>query len=272
MRLLLAGMACSLMFSPLALGAETAAAPAKASGSEGGPSLAQKSQNPVADMISVPFQYNLNFGVGPDNDEQSILNIQPVYPMKLTESWNLIHRTIIPVVDQPDPVNKSGLSDIQYQGYLTPAKPKGLIWGIGPVVTMPTASDDKLGTEKWSAGPGLVVLKIEGPWVVGGVANNTMSFAGDDDRASVNQFFAQYFINYNWPDFYFSSGPAITANWQADGGDQWTVPFGGGFGKIFKPKRLPPLNAKFGAYYNVEKPHDAADWQLQIQVAVLFPK
>ena len=233
--------------------------------------LAKAAQNPVGDLISVPFQFNFNFGVGPDNDVQSILNIQPVYPINLTEDWNLINRLIIPVIDQPDPVNESGLGDIQYQGFITPAVPKGLIWGVGPVLSIPTASDDLLGSEQWSGGAGVVMLKIAGPWVVGGVLNNIWSFEGDDDRADVNALFFQYFINYNFPSFYLTRAPAITSNWEADSNERWTVPFGGGLGKIIKVGNL-PLNCQIGAYYNVEHPEDTANWQARVQVQLMFPK
>jgi len=234
--------------------------------------LAKAAQNPVGDLISVPFQYNANFGVGPDNDVQSILNIQPVYPLSLSEEWNWINRIIIPVIDQPAPVDKSGFGDIQYQGFFTPAQPKGWIWGVGPVLSFPTASDELLGSEQWSAGPGMVLLKIAGPWVFGGLVNNIWNFEGADDRENVNTFFSQYFVNYNFPDFYLTTAPSITANWMAEDDQRWTVPFGGGVGKILKIKGLPPLNCQLAAYYNVEHPDDAAEWQARVQVQLMFPK
>ena len=233
--------------------------------------LAKAAQNPVGDLISIPFQYNANFGVGPEDEVQSILNIQPVYPINLTEEWNWINRIIIPVIDQPSPVDEFGLGDVQYQGFLTPAKPKGLIWGVGPVFSFPTASEDLLGSEQWSAGAGIVLLKITGPWVVGGLANNIWSVDGEDDREDVNTLFAQYFINYNFPRFYLVSAPAITANWKADSGEQWTIPFGGGLGKIIKIGKL-PLNCQLAAYYNVEHPTDGAERQTRLQIQLMFPK
>ncbi len=233
--------------------------------------LARISQNPVGNMSSLPFQYNLNFNVGPDNDEQSILNIQPVYPININEDWNWINRVIIPVIDQPSPVNKSGLGDIQYQGFLTPTEPGKIIWGLGPVISIPTASDDLLGSEKWSGGAGLVLLKMKGPWVFGSIINNIWSFEGSDDREDVNAFFWQYFINYNLPGFYFTSAPAITADWKADSSDRWTIPFGGGVGKIIKIGKL-PVNCQLNSYYNVEHPDGGADWQVRAQVQLMFPK
>jgi hypothetical protein len=238
--------------------------------------LAKKTQNPVSDLISVPFQNNFNFNVGPDNDMQYILNIQPVYPTNLNNEWNWIHRLIIPIIDQPELAHgigdEFGLSDIQYQGYLSPAKPGKLVWGIGPVVSFPTASDASLGTEKWSAGPGAVVLTMKGPWVIGAIINNIWSFAGDDDRADVNQGLLQYFINYNFPGgLYLTTAPIITANWEADSEDRWTVPFGGGIGKIIRIGKL-PVNISAGAYYNVEHPDAGSEWQARLQISLLFPK
>jgi hypothetical protein len=238
--------------------------------------LAKKTQNPVSDLISVPFQSNFNFGVGPDDDMQYILNIQPVYPMNLNNEWNWIHRAIIPFVDQPELApgigDEFGLSDIQYQGYLSPAKPGKWVWGIGPVLSFPTASDESLGTEKWSAGPGAVVLTMRGSWVIGVLANNIWSFAGDDDRADVNQGLVQYFVNYNFPGgLYLTTAPVITADWEADSDERWTVPFGGGIGKILRIGKL-PINASVAAYYNVEHPDNGTEWSIRLQFSLLFPK
>ena len=238
--------------------------------------LAKAAQNPVASMISLPFQNNTNFGVGPGDDTQNILNIQPVIPVKLSENWNLITRTIAPVIYQPELVpgtgSEFGLGDINMTLFLSPAKPGKLIWGIGPALSFPTATDTVLGTDKWSAGPSAVALTMQGPWVVGGLASNLWSYAGDDDRSDVNQFLFQYFINYNLPKgWYVSSAPIITANWEADSGNQWTVPFGGGVGKIFKIGKQ-PLNAQVQAFYNVEKPDNGPDWSLRLQLQFLFPK
>ena len=165
--------------------------------------LAKKTQNPVADLISVPFQNNINFGVGPDDDVQYILNIQPVIPFKLTEDWNLISRTIMPLIYQPELApgvgDVFGLGDIQQSLFLSPAKPGKLIWGVGPILQFPSATDDSLGQGKWGAGPSAVALTVHGPWVLGALINNVWSFAGDSDRKDVNQMLLQPFVNYNLP-------------------------------------------------------------------------
>lgn len=240
--------------------------------------LAKKSQNPIANMISVPIQNNFNFGVGLDNDVQYVGNIQPVIPVRLSEDWNLINRTIIPILYQPrsSPAQGSawGLGDIQYQGFFTPTKAGPLTWGVGPVVSIPSASDSALGSGQWSAGPGLVALTIQGPWVVGGVVNNIWSFAGDSDRRSVNVMTLQYFINYNIPDshgWYVTLSPTITANWSAPGRNQWTVPVGGGVGKVFKVGKQ-PMSAQIQAFGFPAKPDNGPEWGIQFMLKFLFPK
>ena len=238
--------------------------------------LAKQTQNPVANLISLPFQNNTNFDMGPDdNKTQNILNIQPVWPFSLNEDWNLITRTIVPVVSQPGFVpgqdRENGLGDTTFTAFFSPAKSAGLIWGAGPVFLLPTASDDRLGSDKWGAGPSVVLLTIRGSWVAGSLFSNVWSFSGSGDE-DVNLFTWQYFINYNFPGgWYLSSSPIITANWEADSGNEWTVPFGGGFGKVFRVGKL-PLNASVQAFYNMEKPDYGADWTLRLQIQFLFPK
>ena len=236
--------------------------------------LAKKSQNPVSNMISVPFQNNINFNIGPYDRTQNVLNIQPVYPITLSENLNLITRTIIPFISQPigESDSKFGIGDINFTAFFSPADPGKVIWGLGPTFFLPTASDASLGSEKWSVGPALVVLTMPGSWVIGLLANNVWSFAGNEERSDVNQMLLQYFINYNLPDgWYLTSAPVITANWKAESGQQWTVPFGGGFGKIFKIGSQ-PLNAQVQAFANVVKPDNGADWSLRLQLQFLFPQ
>ncbi len=240
--------------------------------------LAKKTQNPVGDLISIPFQNNFNFGVGPNDDMQYILNIQPVYPMSIGEKWNWIHRPIIPLMYQPELApgigDEFGLGDIQYQGYLSPARPGKLIWGVGAVLAFPTATDESLGTEKWLAGPGVVLLTSNGPWVFGALVNNVWSIAGDDDRADVSMAVIQPFVNYNLPGgLYFMTAPIITANWEADSDNAWTIPLGAGIGKIFRVGKVGlPINTSVRAYYNVEHPENAADWSATVQFQLLLPK
>jgi hypothetical protein len=238
--------------------------------------LAKETQNPVSDLISVPFESNFNFGVGPNDDLQYILYVQPVVPFRLSKDWNLITRTIIPLIDQPElgpgVGDVFGLGDIQLSQFLSPAKSGALIWGIGPIFQFPTATDDALGSDKWSAGPTAAALTIRGPWVAGALVNHLWSFAGDDDRADVNQTLIQPIVNYNLPGGWFlSSVPYITANWEKDGDDRWTVPIGIGVGKVHR-FGTQPVSLQLTPYYNVVRPDDAAEWTLQFRINLLFPK
>lgn len=239
--------------------------------------MAKAAQNPVADLISLPFQNNTNFGFGPDDDIQNVLNIQPVIPFHLSENWNLITRTIVPLINQPEVVqgtgDEFGLGDINFTAFFSPKNPtKGIIWGAGPIFAFPTATDEKLGSEKWSLGPSAVALTIQGPWLFGALINNVWSFAGDDDRDDVNAMLVQPFVNYNLPNgWYLVSSPIITANWEAASGNTWLVPLGGGVGKIFRIGNQ-PVNAQIQAFYNVEKPELVGDWTLRFQLQLLFPK
>jgi hypothetical protein len=239
--------------------------------------LTKAAQNPMAELISLPIQNNTNFGYGPLNETQNITNIQPVIPFRLSEDWNLITRTIIPLIDQPGFIpgqgRKFGLGDINLALFVGPRDPGKFIWGAGPIFMLPTASHERLGAEKWGAGPAAVGLTMQGPWVFGALAQNIWSFAGNDDRPDVNQFLFQYFVNYNLPDgWYLTSSPIITANWEADSDNRWTVPVGGGFGKLFTIGKL-PVNAQIQAYYNVIQPDDLGpDWSMRLQVQFLFPK
>ena len=238
--------------------------------------LAKASQNPIANLISLPLQNNTNFGVGPDDETQNILNIQPVWPFSINDKLNLITRTILPVVSQPGVLTGgegrvNGLGDTTFTGFFSPKDSGDTTWGVGPVLLFPTATDDALGSDKWGAGVSLVVLTMPGKWVIGSLFSNVWSFAGSGDQ-DVNLFTFQYFINYNLEDgWYLTTAPIITANWEASSAERWTVPFGAGFGKIFRIGKQ-PINGSVHAYYNVEKPTNGADWQLRLQLQFLFPK
>lgn len=237
--------------------------------------LAKASQNPVASMISFPFQNNLNFGLGPYDRNQYIMNFQPVIPFRLSENWNLITRTIIPVLFQPDvwtdKGGTGGVGDIQASFFVSPARPGKLIWGFGPIVQFPSGTDPLLSQGKWGLGPTFVALTMPGHWVIGTLVNNVWSVGGQEGRPDVNQFLCQIFINYNMKNgWYLAVSPILTADWKADDGEKWTVPVGGGVGKIFKLGKV-PVNGSAGFYYNAVKPTNGATWQLRLQLAFLFP-
>ncbi len=237
-------------------------------------------QNPVASLISVPIQNNSNFGIGPFDRTQDVLNIQPVVPIRATENWNMIVRWIVPVIWQPAPgtanlevfgieentpayfqaqnvqnsVGVSGFGDMTPTFFLSPAKPHKLIWGAGPVFVLPTATSKVLGQGKLSIGPSVVALVQPGKWTLGALVNNVWSVAGPSDRSDVNQMTLQYFVNYNLKKgWYLSSSPVITANWKAMNGDVWTVPVGGGVGRVFR-LGFQPVNVTAQFYGNAAHP------------------
>ncbi len=238
--------------------------------------LQKATQNPISSLISVPLQNNSNFGVGPLDRTQNILNIQPVIPVQVSEKWNLITRTIVPLIYQPDVIQRNlgvtGLGDINPTFFLSPAKPGKLIWGIGPSFILPTATNRVLGQGKWSAGPSVVALVQPGHWTIGALVNNVWNFAGRSDKPAVNQMLLQYFINYNLKKGWFTVlAPIITANWKASRSNVWTVPFGGGIGRIMK-FGTQPVNLSVQFYGNATHPAGTSPWSMRMQLAFLFPK
>jgi hypothetical protein len=260
--------------------------------------LQKATQNPVAGLISVPIQSNTNFGIGPFDRNQGVLNIQPVVPVNLSENWNLIVRWITPIIWQPAPGTANlevfgiventpayfaaqnvqahagvfGLGDMTPTFFFSPAKPHKVIWGAGPMFALPTATGRVLGQGKLSIGPSVVVLTQPGPWTIGALVNNVWSIAGPSDRANVNQMSLQYFINYNMKKGWFISiSPIITANWQASSGNVWTVPVGGGVGRVFR-LGFQPVNVSVAFFGNVVHPVEGSPWGMRLQLSFLFPK
>lgn len=261
---------------PLAMIGLALALPAQAQDDEAA-ELAKKLSNPVASLISVPLQYNYDeYGGANDGASRNTLVVQPVIPFSLNEDWNLITRTIAPLIDQQDfPVaalNESGLGDITESLFFSPQSPTagGLIWGAGPVFLLPTATQDVLGTEKWGIGPTGVVLKQSGPWSVGILANHLWSVAGDDDRNDVNATYLQPFLSYTTKTHTtIGFNAESTYDWE---NDQWSVPVNLLVGQLFK---IGPqiLQLMAGARYWAESPDDGPEgWGLRIQLTLLFPK
>jgi hypothetical protein len=239
--------------------------------------LAKQTQNPVSDLISVPFENNANFNAGPDNKVLNVLNIKPVIPMKLNDDWNLIHRAILPLISQPGvdgtPIGrKNGVGDLTYQGFFSPnPKPGGLIWGVGPQIQIPTHSNSRLGNQRWAAGPNVVVLDIGKKVVKGFLLSQIWDVTNSRDE-DISMLTFQPFYNYNFgKGWYAVSNPVITANWEADGSDQWTVPLGGGVGRVVHWGKQ-AVNLRLAAFGNVVKPTHGPDYDIQLTVQFMFPK
>lgn len=234
---------------------------------------AADAQNPIAHVISVPLQENLLTRTGPYRKTGDTLLVQPVVPFELDSNWSVITRTIVPLVHEPrlgpeqGPID--GVGNVEPQFYLTPSHPGKLIWGAGGQLWLPTASHSELGYNHWGGGPAVVGLTIAGPWVAGALLNNV--WAGSGPRR-VDLLTLNPFVNYNLRSgWYLASTPVVTANWVKKGSDRWTVPVGGGFGRVF-PFAGIHLNARLEVFKNVARPDGASAAQVQFQLQMLFPQ
>lgn len=236
--------------------------------------LAKQSQNPVGDLVSVPLQFNFNTAGDLEDATLFNLNIQPVIPFRASSRWNIIARAIVPIDNVPanDGVSYSGVGDIQLQLYATPAKPGSLIWGVGPVFSFPTATAFPLRTGTFAAGAAAVALTMKGPWVIGGLVSQYWPVADTGDEPETNLFVFQPAINYNFGGGWaMSFSPAITANWNAASGNEWTVPLGLGVTRttVFSGR---PINVGMQYFINAVRPDGSAQRQLRFSMSLLYPK
>ncbi len=239
--------------------------------------LAAQLANPISSLISLPIQANYDTDLGSD-EEGSVwrVNVQPVIPFSLGERWNLISRTILPLIDQSDVpapgFGESGLGDTVQSFFFSPKAPtsSGLIWGIGPVLLLPTASDDALGAEKWGAGLTAVVLKQNGPWTIGGLANHIESVAGEDDRADVSATFAQPFLSFvTKSKTTLGLNTEATYDWRSE---QWSVPINLTVSQLTAAGKQ-PLQLGAGIRYWLESADGGPqDWGARLMLTFLFPK
>lgn len=237
--------------------------------------LRKAAQNPVANLISVPFQNNTNFNVGANDRTQNLLNIQPVIPFNISKDWMVVTRVIQPIIWQPVPNapagGEFGIGDMSPTFFLGLRKPGKLIWGAGPVFVIPTATNNILGQGKFSVGPSIVALIQPQHWTVGALVNNVWSVAGSGDRPAVNQMLLQCILNYNLKKgWYFVSAPIITANWRASSGNVWTVPVGGGVGRIMRLGSQ-PVNLQVQFFGNALHPAGTSPWGMRLQITLLYP-
>jgi hypothetical protein len=236
--------------------------------------LAKQTQNPVASLISVPFQGNWDFGIGEREATGTTLNIQPVAPFGLTKDWNAILRVIMPVASQPTDSGSqrlTGMGDTTMTVFISPAKSGKLIWGVGPAILIPTATVQELGTEKFGLGPSVVALVQPGKWTIGALWNQIWSMDGANDRADVNQMFLQPFANYN-----LGGGLAVGAQMEAAGNfeaddEQWQTYLLFSLSKVtLLGKR--PVSFLAAAGPAVAHPTGRPDWRLRFAATFLFPR
>lgn len=238
--------------------------------------LAKKLANPVASLISVPFQYNYDTDIGKlDTGSKSFVNIQPVVPISLNEDWNVISRTILPVVWQEDirdnSGSQSGLGSVVQSFFFSPKAPteNGWIWGVGPVFLLPTATDDLLGGDQWGAGPTGVALKQIGPWTVGGLFNHIWSFA-DENPTDISSTFLQPFLSHTTPSAVtYSLNTESTYNWKTE---EWSVPINATVSKVMKwGNQLVSVGG--GVRYWADSTENGPEgWGARVTFTLLFPK
>lgn len=237
--------------------------------------LAMQLVNPVASLISLPLQNNFDWGAGPNGDGfQYRVNIQPVIPFTLDDNWNLISRTILPYIYQQDvfgTTSQSGFSDTLQSLFFSPKAPTagGWIWGAGPALLIPTASDDLLGTEKWGAGPTAVFLRQADGWTYGMLANHIWSYAGEDTRQDVSATFLQPFLTYTAPTHTtFSINTESSYNWESS---QWSVPVNLGVAQLLKIGGS-PVQFQISGRYHAESPVGGPEWGCRFSVTLLWPR
>jgi hypothetical protein len=238
------------------------------------PDLAQQLANPVASLISVPLQSNFDFGIGAHDAMRYTLNVQPVIPFQLNEDWNLITRTIIPVIDAESPApgipSVSGLGDTVQSFFFSPVEPTGgWILGGGPVLLWPSATNDLLGTEKWGAGPTLVALQQKGAWTYGALTNHLWSYAGASNRQEVNVTFFNPFVSYLTPaKTTFALSPELTYDWQ---NDQLSAPVNLTVSQLLHIGSQ-PVSLTLGGRYYFDGPDGGPEWGIRLGLTFLFPR
>jgi len=239
--------------------------------------LAQELTNPVADLVTVPIQMNFDRGIGPADDGKKITtNVQPVIPFRLSEDWNLISRTIAPVIYQDEIVpgagSQFGLGDINVSLFLSPRKlaAGGVIWGAGPVLLLPTATDAMLGGKKWGAGPAAVALTLRGPWTAGMLANHIWSFAGNSGRQDISNTFIQPFVAYTWPSAWTVSVQSESSyNWEAR---QWSIPVNMALSKLVRFGKL-PVSLQGSVGYWAKSPDAGPEgFRFRLQANIVLPR
>ena len=237
--------------------------------------LAKKSQNPIADMMSFPIQYNVYSGGALGNSTMTVVNLQPVIPFRLNRDWNLITRAIVPLMSIPTSAGTiSGAGDSSISFFFSPKSTGDTTWGIGPILQLPTSNAAALGTQTFGVGPTAVYVKTQRQWVYGGLVNYVASVGSSANDLRTSMLFIQPFINYNLPQrrgMALSFSPGISCDFSRNPGDQWTVPLGLAVSQVLKIGDQ-PVSLNLGAYYNVVRTAASPEWNFRFQFTFLFPK
>ncbi|MCY1721578.1 hypothetical protein OU798_14575 [Prolixibacteraceae bacterium Z1-6] len=237
--------------------------------------IAQKLQNPLASIIALPIQHNIGTGVPGYEGSTYTMLLQPIIATDFNK-FSIVHRGVfgasyLPASEAGDG-SVFGMTDLNYSFFLAPKTGKKLAWGVGPSVDLPTATDQRLGSGKWSAGAGFVMVYQQNKWTFDMVFRQTMSFAGDSERADVSRFVGQTLVAYGLGNGWIvNTFPTITANWNAESGQKWTIPVGGGISKLVFLGKMP---VSFGAQYynNVVRPDYAGKSEFRFSTTFVFAK
>ena len=266
-------LGCSL--APQAASSQTSAPAAPAPQSSDAADLAKKLSNPIADLISLPFQLNYNQGFASGDGDQWTLNVQPVIPFSISANWNVISRTIVPIVSQdgviPGAGSQFGLSATTQSLFFSPKATTagGIVWGVGPVFLLPTATDG-IATNQWGAGLTGVALRQKDGWTIGGLANHIWSLTGDSEDGNISATFLQPFVSYTTPKATsFTLNTELTYDWETE---EWSVPINAQVAQVVKIGAR-PVQFSLGARYYAKSAEFGPDgWGARAQVTLLFPK
>lgn len=264
----LVGMSCATWAPALSA--------AKATSADSESELGKRAENPIEDMVNVPVELNLDYGIGAYDRANSTLKVEPRVPFHVLENWNVATRTIIPIVNQANDKattgGSSGLGDVNPSFFFSPAHPGVFAWGVGPDFVLPTATQTGLGAGKWSAGPALALVLRWKPFSVATIVSNVWSFAGQSGASSVNKGSLQYFLHLDLGDGWsLKSSPTMTADWNKATGDVWEVPVGGGVARAYKWHGV-AIKPALSAYDYVMRRSSSPVWELRAEVSFVFPQ
>jgi hypothetical protein len=234
--------------------------------------LARQLQNPLTNstLLRLPLQRDFSSYTDRNNPTQTIISANSMIPFSFTPGWNTNARSVSPVFTGKSGAGGFGIRDLSLSALVTPADVPTVTWGLGPALSFPAANSAARNDKRGVGISGAAVYSLKA-WVGGVFISNTWSFEGSSPGRNANQMVVQPFLNYNLSKgWYLTSAPAITVDWQSNGSEAWTVPVGGGVGKVVS---LYGQMFNLGAQGYVYPVHPAPGntWAVQTTLQWLFP-